>query len=93
MLTSGGKPFEIVFVSSDRDQASFDEYYGEMPWLALPFSERERKNDLSKKYGVRGIPSLVILDAEGKVITKDGRAAISGDPSGADFPWVPPTVR
>lgn len=92
MLTSGGKPFEIVFVSSDRDQASFDEYYGEMPWLALPFSERERKNDLSKKYGVRGIPSLVILDAEGKVITKDGRAAISGDPSGADFPWVPPTL-
>ena len=33
----------VVFVSSDRDQAAFDEYYGEMPWLALLFSEREGK--------------------------------------------------
>ena len=27
--------FEIVFASSDRDDASFQEYYSEMPWLAL----------------------------------------------------------
>ena len=35
--------FDIVFVSSDRDQAGFDEYYNDMPWLALPFAEREKK--------------------------------------------------
>ena len=40
-----------------------------MPWLALPFSERERKGALSSKFGVRGIPSLIVLEAEtGKVI-------------------------
>ena len=27
--------FEVVFVSSDRDEGSFNEYYHEMPWLAL----------------------------------------------------------
>ncbi|KAG4162080.1 hypothetical protein ERO13_D01G095800v2 [Gossypium hirsutum] len=32
----GGEDFEIVFVSNDRDQSSFDSYYGTMPWLALP---------------------------------------------------------
>merc|ERR1711924_115969 len=34
------KGLEVVFVSSDRDESSFKEYFGEMPWLALPYSER-----------------------------------------------------
>ena len=38
-----GGLLEIVFISSDRDEKSFTEYYNEMPWLALPFSERDRK--------------------------------------------------
>merc|ERR1712137_733089 len=37
-----GKNVEVVFVSSDRDEAGFGEYYGEMPWLALPFSDKDR---------------------------------------------------
>ena len=31
---------EIVFVSSDKDQSSFNGYYGEMPWSSVPFSNR-----------------------------------------------------
>jgi len=81
---------EVVFLSSDRDEAAFKEYFGEMPWLALPFEDRERKEALSKKYKVRGIPSLVILDGEsGETITTDGRSAVMGDPKGEDFPWRP----
>jgi len=38
-----GSKFDIVFVSSDRDEASFDEYFQEMPWHAIPYSDRERK--------------------------------------------------
>lgn len=53
---------EIVFVSSDRDEASFAEYYGEMPWLALPFADSAAKQALSERFGVRGIPMLVLLD-------------------------------
>ena len=29
--------FDIVFVSMDRDQKSFDGYFGEMPWLAVEY--------------------------------------------------------
>lgn len=29
---------EIVFVSYDRNQSDFEEYFKEMPWKALPFS-------------------------------------------------------
>ena len=35
------KGLEIVFVSSDHDEAGFSSYYAEMPWLALPYGERE----------------------------------------------------
>ena len=67
---------EVVFVSSDRDQAGFDGYYGEMPWLALPFDDRGRKQTLGEKFGVRGIPMLVVLDGEGALVTTEGRGQV-----------------
>merc|ERR1712144_91196 len=90
-LRAGGKKFEIVFASSDRDEASFNEYFGEMPWLSLPYANRDTKEALSKKFKVQGIPTLVIVDKDGNTITTDGRSAVSEDPTGENFPWVPPT--
>ena len=56
--------FEIVFVSSDRDLGSFENYYGKQPWKAIPFDQLQLvKQMLNMTYSVRGIPSLVILDA------------------------------
>jgi len=90
--TEKGKNFEIVFVSSDRDPGSFDEYFKDMPWLALPFSDRKTQAQLSSKFKVQGIPTLVILDSEGKVITSDGRSEVSGDPKAERFPWAPKSL-
>jgi nucleoredoxin len=87
------KGMEIVFVSSDRDEAAFTEYYGEQPWAALPFGDRDRKNALSKRFKVQGIPTLVVVDAEGNTITTDGREAVGSDPKGENFPWVPKTLE
>jgi nucleoredoxin len=64
---------ELVFVSSDQNLQSFQEYYGEMPFLALPYENREAHRDLSVKFGVRGIPTLVFLNEKGELITTDGR--------------------
>merc|ERR1711860_145438 len=82
---------EIIFVSSDRDQAAFDEYHGEMPWPALPFENRKAKDDLSKAFGVSGIPSFIVINPDGSVITTDGRSKVMGDPTGKDLPegWLP----
>merc|ERR1719265_1065678 len=45
-----------------------------MPWSALPFSDRERKQKLSEHFGVRGIPMLVVLNgADGKLVAENGR--------------------
>jgi nucleoredoxin len=91
-LKEQGKDFEIIFASSDRDESSFSEYYEEMPWLALPFSDREGKEALSKRLGVSGIPMLVILDENGEVLNDNARGAVSSDPEGANFPWIPPAL-
>jgi len=86
------KGLEIVFVSSDKDDAAFKEYAAEMPWHALDFADRKRKEQLSTLFGVSGIPSVVIIDADGSVISKNGRGAISADPTGNEFPWHPKPV-
>ena len=85
-LTAEGKNFEVVFISSDQDQAKFDAYYDEMPWLALPFSERDTKSAVQSEFGVSGIPMLVLLDESGNCYNKNGRQAVSsGGPKA--FPW------
>merc|ERR1719371_51857 len=33
------KDLEIVFVSSDKDEAAFNDYFGEMPWVPKPVME------------------------------------------------------
>ena len=42
---------------------------------------------LNKTFKVSGIPSLIILDSNGKLITKEGRQAVSKDPQGHEMPW------
>merc|ERR1712232_405627 len=89
-LKDAGKKFEIVFASSDRDEGAFKENYAEMPWLALPYSERDLKAELASEHNCRGIPYLVILDGStGKTITTDGRAEVSGAKFIETFPWKP----
>jgi nucleoredoxin len=86
-LKADGQKFEVVFISSDQDEATFKNYYGQMPWLALPFADRQRKSEVAQRFGVRGIPTLIFFDGEGNKITDSGRAIIGKDPAGEHFPW------
>jgi len=86
-ITAAGKKFQVVFVSSDRDQVAFEEYYSEMPFLALPFSESDKGGELKGKYGVRGIPTLILVNNKGETITQNGRGVVMEDQEGAKFPW------
>lgn len=64
--------FEVVFISSDRDEESFNGYFSEMPWLAIPFSDSDTRKSLKELFNVRGIPNLVFIDTDGKVSTQHG---------------------
>lgn len=65
-------PFEIVFISSDRDQSSYENFFSSMPWLALLF-EDSRKSPLKKTLKIKSIPSLVVIGPDGKTVSKDGK--------------------
>lgn len=75
-IHENGNQFEIVFLSSDRDKKSCNEYYANMPWKCLDFNEREIKEKLSREFKVEGIPTLVLLNSKGEVITTNGRSVI-----------------
>jgi len=72
--------FEVVFVSSDRSAEDQQEYMKDydMEWPAIPYDSPLREQ-LGAKYEVRGIPSLVIVDDQGNLITKDGRSEMGGN--------------
>ncbi|WJX87605.1 protein-disulfide reductase [Trifolium repens] len=63
---------EVVFISSDTDQNSFDEFFARMPWLALPFGD-SRNEFLSRKFKVSAIPMLVAIGPSGQTVTKEAR--------------------
>ena len=88
------KRFEVIFLSSDRDQGSFNKYYADMPWVALDFADGELKEQLEERYKVEGIPTLVVIDAKtGQSLNEDTVGAVAMDPQGANFPWAPKPVE
>ena len=86
-LSSEGKGLEVVFVSGDRDEDSFNGYFSKMPWLAIPFSDSKARDQLKKLFKLRGIPHLVILDARGEVVNEEGVEAVRDYGSGA-YPFT-----
>jgi nucleoredoxin len=63
--------FEVIFVSRDESKEDMLEYMKQdgMPWPALNFAKANQGNSPLEKYAGRGIPCLVIIDREGKVIS------------------------
>ena len=90
-LRGAGSKFEVVFVSSDNSKEEFDHYFGEMPWKAVEFTQ-EKTMKLGEKYGVRGIPSLIILDKKGNIVRQDGRMLVHKFREAA-FPFDEKTIK
>eukprot|EP00818_Percolomonas_sp_WS_P005624 CAMPEP_0117443754 /NCGR_PEP_ID=MMETSP0759-20121206/4868_1 /TAXON_ID=63605 /ORGANISM="Percolomonas cosmopolitus, Strain WS" /LENGTH=414 /DNA_ID=CAMNT_0005235759 /DNA_START=29 /DNA_END=1273 /DNA_ORIENTATION=- len=89
-LKDEGKDFEIVFCSSDRDEGAFKEYFSSMPWKSLPYERRDDKEALSRRFSVRGIPTLILLEGGSlKVISDIAIQEMYDDPQGEKFPWRP----
>ena len=68
---------EIVFVSSDRSADDMKNYMKEShgKWLAIPHNS-ELGQALKTKFGVQGIPALIVCKSDGSVLTKEGRADV-----------------
>ncbi|MFK7849528.1 MAG: thioredoxin-like domain-containing protein [Akkermansiaceae bacterium] len=70
----GNDSFEIVLITSDRDEKAMEGYAKnkKMPWPHLKLSKAP---SFKKKFshGVRGIPSVIVCDLEGNIVSRDGR--------------------
>lgn len=92
-LKNQGKVFEVVFISWDYDNEQFNRHFEEMPWLALPHSERDVKMAIDAVFGLElwDIPTLILLRADGTLIAKCDADTLSQNMQRgfASFPWVP----
>ena len=59
--------FDVVGISLDQDLEALGQYLeeNEIPWDNLSGDETQ---ELASKYGVRGIPTMMLVDRDGKVI-------------------------
>jgi len=82
--------FEVVLVSGDgsaKAQQAYMQKYS-MEWPAIPF-EAPQRNGAFDRFGVRGIPALVVVDANGKLLERDGRGQIANNPADFRPRWLP----
>ena len=56
-----------------------------MPWKAIPFDRSDIRSKLSERFGIQGIPTLLLLDEEHGLYNSEGRASVIMNPNG--FPW------
>merc|ERR1711976_386631 len=78
---------DVIFLSCDRDEESFKDYYNSMPWLALAFEDQDKARSCMSTFSIRGIPALVLLDgATGDVINPNARMDVVNDLEGQTSP-------
>lgn len=87
VVSNGGK-LTIIFVSSDQSEGDMFSYMNEShgDWYCLPHNG-EAANELKKKYGISGIPSLVVADFNGEALKKDARNDVVNTPDSAFDIW------
>lgn len=44
----------LVSTCASRSEDSFKQYFSEMPWLAVPYTDEARRSRLNRLYGIQG---------------------------------------
>lgn len=67
------KKFQIVLVDYDRSQKELDNYVKKtvMTWPAIKFDQKESVSELTSLGKTGFIPNLVLLNADGKMVSND----------------------
>uniref|UniRef100_A0A023FH01 Thioredoxin domain-containing protein n=1 Tax=Amblyomma cajennense TaxID=34607 RepID=A0A023FH01_AMBCJ len=80
---------EVIFVSSDRANSDMLSYMKEShgDWYAVKFGDPFQQ-ELKTKYGISGIPTLIVVKRDGTVITANGRGDIQTQGPRAFVDWA-----
>jgi len=70
----GPKGFTVVGINMDGDREQYDDYMAEsqLPWQNI-MPDEEGNNEMAAYYGISGIPTVILVDREGKVISIEAR--------------------
>ena len=71
-----GKGFEIVGVNLDNDPAELQAFLGQhpLPWPQI-FEAGGMDSPLANAFGIIALPTMILVDAEGKVVNRNIRTA------------------
>ncbi len=75
--------FEVVGISLDEDRQQVEEFVAdrEIPWVTL-FSDDPQtqgwQHPMATHYGVSGIPTVILVDQKGKVVSLNARGPMLG---------------
>lgn len=88
-LKAEERPFEVVLVTSAISLAAMFDYMdeGNMEWLAIsPLSGKA--NVLANRFNVRWVPTLILIDSDGMLLSESGREQVAQLGAGAWSVWT-----
>ncbi|KAH0668995.1 hypothetical protein KY289_023488 [Solanum tuberosum] len=83
--------FEVIFISSDQDESSFNNFFSSLPWLALPFDD-ERRSFLSRRFNIVGIPVAIAIGPNGSTVNTQVRQLLETHGAGA-YPFTEDHIK
>ena len=90
-VNAESKKLEIVWISGDEEEEEFEDYFEEMPWVAMPFesdNDEIDREEVQDKFDVNSIPQLYILNKDGTVKSKTGKKDVEDHGVDAYNNWV-----
>jgi thiol-disulfide isomerase/thioredoxin len=72
--------FEVVGVSIDEDRGALEDHLAQdpVPWITLHEKAAGGRHPATIDYGIFGIPCVILLDKDGKVVSTRARGADLG---------------
>ena len=72
-----GQGFEVVGISLDENKAAFEKFTAEnkMTWPQF-FDGKGWENELAKRFGIQSVPTMWLLDREGKLVDASPRGRL-----------------
>ena len=88
-LSEEGLSFEVVLVTGGMTDSSLFDYMAdsEMEWLAVS-SQGSQATALIQRYDIRWVPTLVIINGAGNVISLNGREEVTQNGAAAYDSWL-----
>lgn len=69
-LKENGENFEVILVSLDDEESSYEQGFADMPWLAIPFKDKIC-DKLVRYFELDSIPTLVVIGSDGKTLNSN----------------------